>query len=75
MRQKGGAKSRLNFEEFHSLAIPPSVKALTPRVPRRIYPAVVRIRGGCDMIAEWILLYAVVFILCAVVVGHAPTKH
>ena len=27
------------------------------------------------MIAEWILLYAVVFILCAVVVGHVPTKH
>jgi hypothetical protein len=30
---------------------------------------------GCDMIAEWILIYAVVFILCAVVVGHVPTKH
>jgi len=27
------------------------------------------------MIAEWILIYAVVFILCAVVVGHVPTKH
>ena len=26
------------------------------------------------MIAEWILIYAVVFILCAVVVGHVPTK-
>jgi len=27
------------------------------------------------MIAEWILIYAVVFVLCAVVVGHVPTKH
>jgi len=27
------------------------------------------------MIAEWIVIYAVVFVLCAVVVGHIPTKH
>ena len=24
------------------------------------------------MIAEWIVIYAVVFVLCAVVVGHIP---
>jgi hypothetical protein len=36
---------------------------------------IVRIPGGCDMIAEWIVIYAVVFVLCAVVVGHIPTKH
>jgi hypothetical protein len=27
-----------------------------------------------DMIAEWIAIYVVVFILCAVIVGRAPTK-
>jgi len=27
------------------------------------------------MIAEWIVIYAVVFVLCAVVVGHIPTRH
>jgi hypothetical protein len=26
------------------------------------------------MIAEWIAIYVVVFILCAVIVGRAPTK-
>src|SRR5258707_1271700 len=36
---KAGAKSRLNSKEFHSLAIPPSVRALTLRFPPRIYPA------------------------------------
>jgi hypothetical protein len=27
-----------------------------------------------DMIADWIAIYVVVFILCAVIVGRAPTK-
>jgi len=27
------------------------------------------------MIAEWIVIYAVVFVLCAVVVGYIPTRH
>jgi len=26
------------------------------------------------MIAEWIAIYVVVFILCAVIVGRTPTK-
>jgi hypothetical protein len=34
----------------------------------------VLVRGGCDMIAEWIAIYVVVFILCAVIVSRVPTK-
>ena len=36
---KAGAKSRLKSKEFHSLALPPSVRAITLRFPPRIYSA------------------------------------
>ena len=43
------------------------------------FPARHLLCGSCrsledDMIAEWIAIYVVVFILCAVIVGRAPTK-
>src|SRR3954470_13699348 len=34
---KAGAKSQLKSKEFHSLAMPPSVRAITLRFPPRIY--------------------------------------
>jgi hypothetical protein len=34
----------------------------------------VLVRGGCDMVADWIVIYAVLFILAAVVVGRVPAE-
>jgi hypothetical protein len=30
-------------------------------------------KGGCDMVADWIVIYAVLFILAAVVAGRVPS--
>jgi hypothetical protein len=31
------------------------------------------IKGGCDMVADWIVIYAVLFVLAAAVVGNVPS--
>jgi hypothetical protein len=31
------------------------------------------VKGGCDMGADWIVIYAVLFVLAAVVAGRVPT--
>ena len=32
------------------------------------------VRGGCDMVADWIVIYAVLFVLGAVIVGRIPEE-
>ena len=31
-----------------------------------------QVKGGCDMVADWIVIYAVLFVLAAAVVGRVP---
>jgi hypothetical protein len=46
--------------------------ASTSSFQRRIYPFDLQVKGGCDMVADWIVIYAVLFVLAAAVVGRVP---
>jgi hypothetical protein len=35
-------------------------------------PSALQVKGGCDMVADWIVIYAVLFVLAAAVVGRVP---
>jgi hypothetical protein len=34
-----------------------------------------QVKGGCDMVADWIVIYAVLFVLAAAVAGHVPADN
>jgi hypothetical protein len=34
-----------------------------------------QVKGGCDMVAEWIVIYAVLFVLAAAVTGNVPADN
>ena len=51
------------------------VTAITSRLPPRLYSSGhVGPDEECDMIADWIVIYAVLFVLCAAVVSGVPSK-
>ena len=54
--------------------VPPStscdgqhIQFLAPHLPFDL-----QVKGGCDMVADWIVIYAVLFVLAAAVVGRVP---
>ena len=46
--------------------------AITSSFQRRIYPLTYKSKEVCDMVADWIVIYAVLFVLAAAVVGRVP---
>jgi hypothetical protein len=34
-----------------------------------------QVKGGCDMVAEWIVIYAALFVLAAAVTGNVPADN
>jgi hypothetical protein len=51
------------------------VTAVTSRLPPGLYSSGhVGPEEECDMIADWIVIYAVLFVLCAAVVSGVPSK-
>jgi hypothetical protein len=51
------------------------VTAITSRLPPGPYSSGhVGPKEECDMIADWIVIYAVLFVLCAAVVSGVPSK-
>ena len=44
--------------------------ASTSSFQHRIYALTYQSKGGCDMVADWIVIYAVLFVLAAAVAGR-----
>ena len=65
----------LQLRDFASRRTDRRVTAITSRLPPGLYRfAHVGPEEECDMIADWIVIYAVLFVLCAAVVSGVPSK-
>jgi hypothetical protein len=60
------------FENRLSATVDIRVMANTSSFQRPIYLLTYKSKEGCDMVADWIVIYAVLFVLAAAVVGRVP---